>query len=131
MWPAITVAGLRFSAVSSAASHSSMPVTPPDSVRYGVHAVVNDVARDEQTHLRHMQHRRRVGIGVTDLDRGKRDAVELETVFVDDGHVQLSGGNLSGEHPIPEVGTERRVVLRLHQLRGPSRRAHYGAGEPV
>ena len=96
-----------------------------------MHPVVDDVACDEQTHFGHMQHRGRVGVGVTDLDWNERDTVELETALVDDGHLQLAGGYLSGEHPIPEVGTELWIVLRLHQFGSSFRRCHGDAREPL
>ena len=59
---------------------------------------------------------------MTDLDWNERDTLELETALVDDGHVQLAGGYLSGEHPIPEVGTELWIVLCLHQFGSSCRR---------
>jgi hypothetical protein len=43
-----------------------------------VNAVVDDVTRDEQAHFGHMQHRRRVGVGVTDFHREEADAFDLE-----------------------------------------------------
>ena len=95
-------------------------VEPTDTTGFcqvQVHAIVDNVARDEQAHVGDMQHRRRVGVGVTDLDRNERDAVELEIRSVDDGHVHIAGGQLSGEHPIPEIGTKLWMVLRRHQFR--------------
>ena len=70
-------------------------VDPADTTGFGqvqVHAVVDDVACHEQTHFGNVQHRRRVGVGVTDLDWNERDTVRLETLLVDDGHVQFAGG---------------------------------------
>ena len=45
-----------------------------------VHAVVDDVAGHQQTDLGRMQHRRRVGIGVTHFNRQQASTLELETM---------------------------------------------------
>jgi len=49
-----------------------------------VYPVVDDVARDEQAHLGHMEHRRVVGICVADFDRNEGDPLEFEASLVDD-----------------------------------------------
>ena len=66
-----------------------------DSIGFGqvqVHTVVDDVPGNEKAHVGYVQHCCRVGVGVTDLDWNESDALEFETLLVDDGHVQFSGG---------------------------------------
>jgi len=49
-----------------------------------MHAVVDDVARYEQPDFGHMQHCRRVGIGVADLHWQKGNTLKLKSAFIDD-----------------------------------------------
>jgi hypothetical protein len=41
-----------------------------------------------------MQHRRRIGVGMTDLDRKERGTIEVETALIDDDYVHIAGGKL-------------------------------------
>ena len=69
-----------------------------------MHAVVGDVAGDDQADGRHVQHRGVVGVGVADLDGQQPVALQLDPVdgngLVDHG----AGGNQAGEVDVPQLG---------------------------
>ena len=88
----MTVAGFSASAMSRAASQCVDSFGATGFRQVLVHPVVDDVARDEQAHLGHMQHRRVVGVCVADFDRNKGNPLEFEALLVDDGDVDLPDG---------------------------------------
>ena len=90
------VAGFSASAMSRAASHSSIPVRHRIPSGTGAHRCRRRRLRRADQSRAHAASCVVVGVGVTDLDRNERDAIELETALVDDGHVSSPTGTCPG-----------------------------------
>ena len=72
-----------------------------------------------------------MGVGVTHFNRQQASTLELETMFIDDADIDLTGRELTGKDAIPEVGAERCAVLRGHELLGAFRGSHGHARKPL
>ena len=87
--------GLGIKGFSSVESGEPLLVdsgTPAVSVGFRNPPVVDDIARDKETDLWDVRHRCRLRVGVTNLDRNKRRALEFKAPLVNDGHVEVTDG---------------------------------------
>ncbi len=86
-----------------------------------MHAVVGDVAGDDQADGRHVQHRGVVGVGMTDLDGNQSVTFQLDPVDRNGSIVHGTRGNLAGEVDVPHLGTADGALLMHHRDRAVGR----------
>ena len=86
-----------------------------------MHAVVGDVACDDQSDGGDVQHRGVVGVGVADLDGEQSVALQLDPVDGNGSIVHGAGRYLAGEVDVPQLGAAHGALLMHHRDRAVGR----------